>query len=199
LGLDKDPGPEIYYPFSQAPFLRFTVAVRYSGTPAAALAALRAAVRDMDPNQPLGKAATMDELISQSNAPRRFPLVLFSAFGLVAMGIAAAGIYGVVSHSVSRRTQELGIRMALGATAGSLLRMILRQALLPVAIGAAGGLGLAVAATRYLENMLFGVRPTDPPTLAAACLALLVVAAAASLGPSVRACRTDPVEALRDN
>jgi len=197
LGLDKDPGSEIYVPWFQNTFARQTLAVRYAGTHQDAAAALREAMLETDPNQPVGKMATMDELIAQSTAPRRFPLVLFSVFAALALGIAAVGIYGVVSHSVSRRTQEMGIRMALGASPGDLLRMILRQALLPVGIGLAGGLGLALIATRYLKSLLFEIRPDDPLTLALTCAVLVVVSAAAAFGPSLRACRADPVEALR--
>ncbi|MGD0873336.1 MAG: ABC transporter permease [Bryobacteraceae bacterium] len=199
LGKDQAPGPEVYVPWLQAPMTgRITIALRYLGSKADAADALRAAVRRVDSGEPLGETATMEALIARSSADRKFPLVLFSVFGALALGIAAVGIYGVVSHSVAARTQEMGIRLALGAGRAAVMALILRQAIVPVVIGLAAGLGVALSTTRYLASLLYGVRPNDPPTLAAASVVLLLVAVTASLGPSVRACRADPVEALRE-
>jgi len=138
-----------------------------------------------------------DALIAGSESGRRFPLVLFSIFSALALGIAAVGIYGVVSQAVAARTQEMGIRLALGAGRAGVVAMVLRQALAPVALGLAVGLGGALAATRYIESLLYGVRPNDPVVLAGACAIELVVAVAAALTPSLRASQADPVEALR--
>lgn len=196
-GADQEPGPEVYVPWAQEWMGDFTIAMRYRGTEADGAAVLRAAVRRADAAEPLGEIVSMDALIARSESGRRFPLVLFSIFSALALGIAVVGIYGVVSQSVAARTQEMGIRLALGAGRASVVALVLRQALAPVALGLVAGLGVALAATRYLETLLYGVRPNDPAVLAAACVIIMAAAVAAALGPSLRAGQADPVEALR--
>ena len=199
LGMDRDPGPEVYIPWSQdRPFGRFTIAMRYRGQDTDVIAALRSTILHLDSRQPLGEIANMDTLMTRSRIERRFPLVLFSLFGAMALLIAAVGIYGVVSHSVAGRTQEMGVRFALGAERTAVRALVLRQALTPVVLGLASGLGATLLLTRYLKSLLFGVRPGDPTTLAMAAAVLLAVALIASLGPSLRACRVDPIDALRE-
>jgi ABC-type antimicrobial peptide transport system permease subunit len=139
----------------------------------------------------------MDELISESTASRRFNLYLLSAFAAAALLLAAIGIYGVVAYSVGQRTQEIGVRMALGAARGDVLRMVLAPGMMLTLIGAALGIGGALALTRLMSAMLFGVRATDPLTFAITAIVLVLAAALASYIPARRAVKVDPLVALR--
>ncbi|MCI0356824.1 MAG: ABC transporter permease [Acidobacteria bacterium] len=196
-GLDSDVRPIWYLPLSQVNEVGATILVRSSGDPAAALSAIRAQVRALDPQQAIRSLRTMEEVIAESMARRRFSLFLLSLFALMALALAAVGIYGVVSYSVSRRTQEFGIRMALGARGRDILQLVLGQgfrlAFAGVALGVAGALGLL----RFLSTLLFGVPPTDPLTFAAVLLVLAGVVTLACYLPARRAARVDPMVALR--
>jgi ABC-type antimicrobial peptide transport system permease subunit len=157
---------------------------------------MREVVRGLDPSLPL-KLRTLGEVFSSSLDSRRFSLVIFGVFGVAALLLAALGIYGVSSYAVAQRTQEIGIRMALGAQMKDVLKLVLRNAMSLVLVGAVLGLASAYAATRVMTSLLFGVTPTDLATFIAVPLLLFLVALVASLIPARRATKVDPLIALR--
>jgi ABC-type antimicrobial peptide transport system permease subunit len=165
--------------------------------PRAVLPAIRQVVRELDPDQPIYAIQTVDEAFATAAASRRATTLFLTIFALFALVLAAVGIYAVVSYTVSERTREIGLRLALGADAGRVRRLVVRQALAPVLIGAAVGLGLAVPLGRGLKGMLFEVAAVDPLTMGSVALLLVGVAAAASFAPAWRASRLDPSETLR--
>jgi len=197
------PRPEFYLPMAQAPqdawrwFRTFYVIVRTDREPARLADSLRAAVTSIDPDLPLFDVRTMNERIGRTLAESRFNTLLLSLLGAIGLLLAATGIYGVIAYFVSQRTQEIGVRIALGASSSSVVRLILGQALLPVAIGAAIGIAGALAASRVLANQLFGVSRTDPLTIAAVVATLIGVALLASAVPARRAAAVDPTRALQ--
>jgi len=150
----------------------------------------------VDREQPVARILTMEQVTANSVANRRLSMLLLAIFAGVAIALAAVGIYGVISYSVSRRTHEIGVRMALGANRADVLRMIVRQGLSLALGGAALGLAAAIALTRVMNTMLFGVTATDPPVFAAVTLLLLAVAALACYVPARRATKVDPLIAL---
>ncbi len=197
-------GPSVYLPFRQRQYGisgEMTCAVRAAGDPAAMTAAIRNALESIDANTPLSAVKTQNEQIAEQLAQPRLFASLSSFFGLLAMALASIGLYGVMSYTVARRTYEIGIRMALGAQGGDVLRMMLRETLLLVAIGLAIGLAASVATARLIESsldgLLFGLTSTDPLTLALAALLLLGVAIVAGWMPARRAAQVDPLVALR--
>ena len=196
-GLHEEPKPEMYRPFAQAPGATMMLVVRTDGNPLRLAAALRSQVNTLDPDQPIGKISTMAGLISDSVAQPRFYTLLLSLFAGLAAVLAAVGIYGVISYSVSQRTHEIGIRMALGAQRADILKMMVGRGLLLTLLGVALGLGGAFAATRVLSSLLFGVTPTDPATFAAVAAVLAAVALLACYLPARRATKVDPMVALR--
>ena len=193
--------PGGYLPISQipgdSPRLGFYLAVRTSSQPAAIVSNLRQIVRSLDPEVPLFRVRTMQDVLSESVAPRRFNMLLLAAFAGLALLLASIGIYGVMSYSVSQYTHEIGIRMALGASAANVLRLIVREGMTLVLIGLAVGASGALALTRVLSSLLFDVKPWDPLTLTSVSLLLAAVAFAASYIPARRATRVDPMIALR--
>jgi predicted permease len=204
-GLDAEPRPEIYLPYAQFPAGTGTpqrtmrIALRSAGDPVQLTGALRAAVAELDPDLPVGEIQTMEEALGTWAAERRLTMVLVGAFALLALALGAVGVYGVMAHLVVQRTREIGIRMALGAVPREILALVLSQGAWLAFLGIAAGLAGALAATRLLASLLFGVGPTDPITFLATAGALAVVAGAASVLPAVRAVRTDPVDALRSD
>ena len=172
-------------------------AVRTHGSPAAAIPAVRAAVRSTDANATIDAIHPMEQMVGYSTARQKFYAVLLGVFAAVAGVLAAIGIYGVLAYSVVQRTQEIGVRMALGARRDQVLALVMRRGLALAAIGIAIGLGGAFASARYLQSMLFGVEPRDPATFAAVALAFALAAAAAAYLPARRAARVDPIVALR--
>jgi len=196
--LDTSAALHTYQPYAQlgsAPSLR--LALRTAGDPAAIAADLRAAVWGLDRQLALGSVRTMDEVINRSTANRRFSLALVASFALLALVLAAIGIYAVLAYSVARRTQELGVRIALGARRADVLRMVLGQSLRITAIGLLLGLVGALALTRVVAGLLYEVRPTDPLTFTSVLLLLGGVSLVASYLPARRATRVDPLVALR--
>jgi len=171
--------------------------VRTRGDAAALVSAIQNAVWSVDRDQPIARIALMDDLLGASAAERRFVLTLFEAFGLVALVLAATGIYGVLSSSVAERTREIGVRSALGASRGSIVALVIRQALVMTALGMALGLGAAVLASQALSAMLFNVSRLDPPTYLGVIAVLASVSAIACSVPAWRAARVDPMQALR--
>jgi putative ABC transport system permease protein len=196
--LDSVTALHTYEPYAQlgaAPSLR--IAVRTQGEPASVAAAVRSAAWGLDRQLALGNVRPMDEVISRSTAARRFNLLVVGAFAVLALALAALGIYAVLAFSVARRTHEIGVRMALGARGGDVVRLVLAQGLRVTAIGILFGVAGALGLTRFLGSLLYEVRPTDPPTFAAVLLLLLGVSIAASYLPARRAMRVDPMVALR--
>jgi len=153
--------------------------------------------REEDLDEEIQGHLTMEQIISESLAERRFTMLLLIMFAAVALILAAIGIYGVMSYTVSRRTQEMGVRMALGAPRPAVLKMIVREGMILASIGIAAGLGAALALTRLMSNLLYAVRPSDPSTLAAVSLLLLCVSLLACYVPARRATKVDPLVALR--
>jgi predicted permease len=196
--LDKTPEPVVYasilqHDYSMGPF--FTV--RSDNDPNALVASIRSEIAQFDKNLPLADIATMEEVMSNSVAQPRLQTLLLGLFGGLAMVLAAVGIYGVMSYSVTQRTSEIGIRMALGADRFSVLRMVMVQGLRLAAIGLAIGLVLAFAVTRVMSKILFGVSPTDPLTFATIAVLLTLIALLACYVPARRATKVDPMVALR--
>jgi predicted permease len=197
FALDRPAEPELYVAFDQAPVRQMSVVVRSSAEPAALFAAARAAVRDLDPELPLFAFTTLEEKVSRSAARPRLYMSLVAAFALVALALAAIGLYGVVSYGVRQRTQELGVRMALGASPASVVRLVVGGSLRLTLIGALTGIVAAFGATDAMRSLLFGVSPADPWTYAGVFVVLAGVGALASWLPAWRATRIDPVTALR--
>jgi predicted permease len=199
-GRDAELTPQIYLPAAQTgiyPVRLADVAVRGQGGTGALAALVRAEVLALDPEQPISRVMSLDEALARGVASRRFGLALLAGFALTALLLTLVGIYGVAAYSVGQRTPELGVRMALGADGGRILRLVVRGVLVQVLAGIAAGLGLALVATRALGGLLFHVAPTDPGTFAAVPLLLALAASLAALGPALRATRVDPVAALR--
>ena len=197
LGPDQPARGELFLPLAQVPSGGTALVVRTTGDPLAALPAVRAAVRDIDPDVPVANITTMDEAMRQATALPRLYISFFGFFALVALVLAAIGIYGVTSYAVSQRTPEIGVRMALGAAAGDVLRLVLGQALVLVGAGLLTGLVLALALSRLLTGLLFDLSPTDPVTFVVIGGILALVALVASWLPAHRATRVNPLRALR--
>ncbi len=198
-----EPRPEFYLPMAQAPddawrwFRTFYVVVKSSGDPLASIEPLRAAMASVDPDVPLFDVRTMNQRLAGSLAVARFNTLLLSILGGIGLLLAASGIYGVIAYFVTARRQEIGVRIALGASPGMVVRLVLVQALRPVALGTAIGIGSAAIAGRALSGQLFGVTRTDPLTMAAVVATLIGVALVASAVPARRAAAVDPTRALQ--
>jgi predicted permease len=198
-GLDEKPTDEVYRAFAQTQPLNATLFVRTAADAGAFARRMPAIVHEIDPRQPVSRIRTLESIRSHSLAPPRLTAMLVTLFAAVALIVTAAGIAGVVSFSVNQRTTEIGVRMALGASRSSVVRMIVRQGLSPVTVGLTLGVALALAMTRVVAQMLFAVEPTDPTTYAAVIAVLAAVAAIACLVPARRAAAIDPMRALRTN
>jgi putative ABC transport system permease protein len=197
--LDEGIQPEIYFALGQMAgrYRRMNVAVRTSVDPKSTLAGIQSAIREIDKDQPVYQVQTIDELIRDSVATRRFALTILTLFAVLALVLAVSGIYGVISYSVTQRTQEIGIRMALGARATDVLRLVLREFMRLTLVGVALGLVGAYLLTRLMTSLLFGVTPTDVTTFVLVSITLSLVALVACLIPARRAARVDPLVALR--
>ena len=203
-GLDAEANPETYYHFLQIPPEAVPVAeatmalvIRTNTAPAAMIATVRNAVRELDPDQAVFNVKTMEEVVYGSVAQPRFRTLLLALFAGLALLLAAIGLYGVMAYWVTQRSNELGIRMALGAEPGQILKLVVGHALLLAAIGLAIGLVLAAGCARVISGLLFGVPATDLVSFGVSCLLVLTVAALASFVPALRATRVDPMAALR--
>ena len=196
-GVDADSRVEVYLPFLQYSSGAFTLVVRSQGDPAALTSSVRAAVRAADPELPIYSARTLDELVSERTAQRRLAVLLISVFAALALVLAAVGIYGVMSYAVTQRTQEIGIRMALGAERDHIVRMVLRSGTVMALCGVGIGLVAALGLTRLITTLLFQTSPTDPPTFSVVPVLLLGVALLACYLPARRATKVDPIIALR--
>jgi predicted permease len=196
--LEAPGAPHIYFPLYQNPPYNSVVYLRTGGDPRALGESIRREVQSVDPNIPTYAVRSMDEVMARSMAERRFALDILGFFGVVALLLAAIGIYGVMTYTFSQRTQEIGIRMALGAQRGDILRLAIGEGMLLVALGLGSGVLGALVLTRYLRMMLFAVTPTDPVTFLSIAGILTLVALLACFIPAQRATQVDPLVALRD-
>ena len=196
-GLDSEPTRTVYLPAGGARFSPAEFVLHASSDPARIVPALRSVLAEIDPNLPMSDILRLEEVVTRSLAPRRFNMLLLAAFAGVALVLATTGIYGVLAYSVARRTSEIGVRMALGASRRNILGLVvgqeMRQILAGIAIGLLGALGLS----RFLTTLLFGVEPADPLTYAGVAALAVVTALLACSVPALRALRVDPVAALR--
>jgi putative ABC transport system permease protein len=198
FGLDSEPGPWFMRPYQQAGWPFMSIVVKTASQPAAFVAPVKRAIAAVEPDQPVSTVRTMEEVVGLSISSRRFPMLLLTGFGLLALVLASVGIAGVVSYSVAQRTQEIGVRMALGAQRRDVLRLIVGHSVAWSAGGVVVGLAAAWGLLRLLRTLLFGVEPTNPYVLAAVSTILIAVALAASYVPARRATRIDAVTALRE-
>jgi putative ABC transport system permease protein len=196
-GVDREPRAEVYYPVTQLPDRRMYVLVRTSGDPLALVRPAQAQVWAIDSNQPTASVRSVEAILADAQANRRFTTLLLGLFSIVALALAAIGIYGVIAYSTEQRVQEIGIRMALGASRTNVLTSVLKEAVMIGVGGLALGMAAALALTRFLSGLLFGVGARDPMTFVALPLGLLLVAVLAALIPATRAVRVNPVVALR--
>ena len=206
FGLDKDSPPMVFVPLGQVPdklmttvrrYVSSYIAIRTTVAPLSLTAALKREIAALDPALPLASIRPMDQVVARSIAPQRFNMLLIAAFAGVGLALTAIGIYGVMSYSVAQRTNELGIRIALGAQAIDVLKLIVRNGLTLTLIGIAVGLAGAFALTRLMASLLFGVTPTDALTFVLVTAGLLIVALVACYVPARRATKVDPLVALR--
>jgi ABC-type antimicrobial peptide transport system permease subunit len=196
-GLTEDPLPTVFLGQGQLPAYITHLVVRTSVDPKALVTAVKRAVHDVDKGQPVAEIETMDEYLSAALARPRVYSSMVTTFAALALTLAALGIYGVISYSVSKRAHEIGIRMALGARQGAVLGLVMKQGLRLALIGTALGLVGALVLTRFLSSLLYGVKPTDPLTFIAVAVLLIAIALAATYLPARRATKVDPIVALR--
>ncbi|HXG67845.1 MAG TPA: ABC transporter permease [Blastocatellia bacterium] len=196
-GLARETNAQFYEPFAQQPRPGFTIVLRAGSDPTALSGAVRARVQELDKDQPVTSIQTVEEILRESVAQERFSMLLLGIFAALALVLAAVGLYGVISYSVTQRTHEIGIRMALGASRGDVLKLVIGQGMVMALAGVGIGLAGAFALTRLMSGMLFGVSATDPITFAVISMLLTGVALAASYLPARRALKVDPMVALR--
>jgi putative ABC transport system permease protein len=188
----------VYETESQSTFDSMYFGVRTTGNPESLISGVRSVIRNLDSELPLDAVGTVDTLVETSLSQRRFAMLLMAIFAGLAMALAMVGIYGVLSYSVTQATQEIGIRLALGAQRGDVMRLVLRYGGLLIGVGVVVGIGAAMLAGRLLATQLFEVRPTDPVTYAVVAGALALTGFVACLVPAWRAMRVDPIIALRN-
>ena len=196
-GLEAPSEPAYYLPASQAPLQDMTLLVRTTTDPLSVVGAVRGVVLSIDPNQPISNVSTLEKVVDESIAQRRLNMLLMGLFGGLAMLLSAVGIYGLLSHAVTQRTQEMGIRMALGAQVSDVLKLVLKQGMMLALMGEVIGLVGAFVLTRLIRGLLFGVTPNDSTTFVIVAAVLGVVALLACYLPARRATKVDPLIALR--
>jgi len=204
---DREAQPQMYVPYVQHPLisqgrwvesrLTMTFVVRSAGDPLRLVPALRAAVAEMDRNLPIFNIKTLDEYLAEQIWQPQQTVILLAIFGAIAVLLAMTGVYAIMAYTIQQRTHEIGIRMALGASTGDVLRLVIARGVLLVAFGVAIGLVGSLALTRFLANLLWGVTPTDPLTYVVVIMALVVVAVLACYLPARRASDIEPLLALR--
>ena len=197
VALHQEPGPMMYVPFAQAPFWGGEVIVKSTMASSAVIETIRRVVKKIDSNLPVTGVATMPSVLDSSVAQPRFRVTLLGLFGILALVLAATGIFGVILYSVSCRTHEFGIRVALGASSRRIRKMVLLEGLRLAAAGLAAGTVAALTLARFLRSQIYGVGAYDPVTFAGAALLLVLVALAACYLPARRATRVDPIVTLR--
>jgi putative ABC transport system permease protein len=197
VGADRDAGPTLYVSFRRIPAMRMNLVVLSDADPAGLLASVKAAIWSIDRDQPIYRVESMDQVVAAATSAPRLTLTLLGAFAALAIGLAAVGIYSVTAYSVSQRTTEFGIRMALGAQAGDVLGHVLRRGFMLAATGSLIGVAIALALARILSGFLYGISPFDPATFVVVSLLLVLVALLACYFPARRATHVNPIEALR--
>jgi putative ABC transport system permease protein len=195
--LQKEPYPQLYFPSTQMPKRMMFLTVRTTGAPMSLVGSLRREVAALDPDLPVSDVLTMEQRFGRAVAKPRVNVLLLGGFAVVALVLAGIGIYGVISQMVAQRTREIGIRMALGANPGDVLRLMIRQGMTPALVGIALGLVAALAGSSLLASLLYGVSAKDPISFLLVPLFLASVAFFAAWLPARRATRVDPTEALR--
>jgi putative ABC transport system permease protein len=193
------PGAELYVPYQQFSARQAIVVLRTTGDPARVASALRAVLKEIDPALPLSNVMTMETLVARNVSQPRFLAALLTAFAALAALLALVGVYGLLSFAVSRRVRELGVRVALGAGRGRVLRLVIAQSARLVGVGLIAGIALSLALSRLLQSLLFGTQATDPSTIALMAISIALASLLASLPPALRASRIDPVVALRED
>ena len=196
-GLDEETPAEIYLPYDQHQVDAFTVAVRTTADPLAMVPSLRRDVAGLDPLLPLANIKSLASLVDASIVGRRFTMVVFLSFAVVAAALSAIGVYSVLAYLVSQRTKEIGLRLAIGASPSGVVWLFVREGMVLTAVGLTAGLAGALAADRWIRSLLFGVTPADPTTFAGVACALTVAAVLATYVPARRAASVDPTDALR--
>jgi len=196
-GLSEPNPPQVYESYQQQPFSSVEVVVRTAADPALLTASVRSAVRELDPDQPIGRTIALQQLLDNSVGSQRVSLALFTAFAGVALLLASVGLYGLVAYTVSQRTEEIGVRLALGARQTDVLRLVLRQAMTLAAIGSAVGLAASLGAARLMRSLLFETSPTDLASFVVVPVVLLAVTLVAAAVPARRASRVDPLVTRR--
>jgi putative ABC transport system permease protein len=198
-GLDSEPKKQVYLPMRQSPSAGMAVVARTERDPLAFAGTIQSVIWSVDPEQPIYQLSTMEQILARAVFLPRLSTTLLAFFALAALLLAALGIYGVLSYSVSQRTREIGLRMALGADSSRTVGLVVRNSLVLIAMGGAGGLAAAIVLTRWMEGILYGIGPFDLPSFGLAALALLAAGVLASLQPALRATSVDPIEALRES
>ena len=197
-GLDREPRKQVYLPMKQSPTAGMAVVARTNQDPMTVASTIQRVIWDVDPGQPIYELSTMDQILARAVFLPRLSTTLLALFALAALLLAALGIYGVLSYSVSQRTKEIGLRMALGASGGNTVALVVKSSVALVAIGGVVGLVAASLLARSMQGILYGVGPFDVPSFALAATVLMVVGVAASVLPALRTTRVDPMIALRD-
>jgi putative ABC transport system permease protein len=197
VALDREPEPEIYTPYRQTPWTFGRLAIRTEQNAPGMANAARQQIRSLDPDQTVPDSDTLENMISRTITPMRFNLLLLGVFAAIGLLLTLVGIYGVMSYHVTENTREIGIRVALGAQHGDILKLIVGQGLALVLIGVVVGLAGALGLTRLMDSLLFGVKPTDPLTFGIVAYLFGVVALVACYLPARRATKVDPMVALR--
>jgi putative ABC transport system permease protein len=197
-GLDTAPRPEVFIPHAQLPFTSMTYVVKAAGDPASLIDRVKQQIWAVDRLQAVYDSASVARLVDASVVRQRFSMTVMAVFGLLALILCASGIYGIVSFTTTQRTREIGLRMALGADAATIRRMVLREGSIVVVVGLVAGVLAAAVGARFLRTLLFEVQPTDPLTYSAVSVILLLVGLAACYVPATRATRVDPLVALRN-
>lgn len=195
--IDSVPEPDWYLSRPPGPQPNQILFVRTAAQPSALAASIRKVVAEVDRNQPVANIKTMSDVVSDTVAPRKFNLVLFVLFALIAMVLAGLGIYGVIAYTAAERTHEVGIRIALGAQKSDVLGLIIKTGVMLTLIGVALGLALAIALTHLMTTLLFGITPNDATTFVVVSAFLILVALLACYLPARRATKVDPLVALR--
>jgi putative ABC transport system permease protein len=194
---EKEPGLQIYVPITQNPWFSASIALKTTGDPVTLAGPMKAAIARVDPNEPVTRIRTMDEVTAEAMSQPRFRAQVVATFGALALALSTVGIFGVLTYSVGQRLREFGIRLALGARTSDLMRLVLRGALSMAAAGVAIGLALAAALSRFVATLLYGVEPIDPLTFATTAAILIVAALTACAVPAWRASTIDPARSLR--
>ncbi len=189
--------PEVFYPMAQQPYESMHVIVRGIGDPVNLAGAVRLRISGIDKEEPVTNVRTMEQHVAGSIAQSRLTMLLLGIFSMVALVVATVGLYGLIAYSVAQRTQEFGIRLALGADAGDIVRLVMRPGLLAALLGVAAGIAGSLGLTRVMKSLLYQVSATDTGTFAASAAVFLAVAVVASYIPARRAARLDPSDTLR--